>query len=139
MISLKDVEDEAFSNEMLGKGICIIPTGNEVVAPLSGTVTNLFPTLHAVGITSDDGVEVLIHIGMDTVKLNGQYFEAFVKQGDKVKEGQPLVRFNRDELLKMNMNLQTPVIITNSNDMEEVEACHQEMVHFNDIVIKIKK
>lgn len=139
VISLKEVEDEAFSNEMLGKGICIIPTGNEIVAPLSGIVTNLFPTLHAIGITSDDGVEVLIHIGMDTVKLNGQHFEAFVQQGDKVKEGQLLVRFDRDELLKMNMNLQTPVIITNTNDMEAVEVCNQDMVNFNDTVIKIKK
>lgn len=139
IVALSEVKDEAFSSEALGKGVCIIPTGHKVVAPVSGTVTNLFPTLHAIGITSDDGVEVLIHIGMDTVNLNGQYFKAYVKQGDLVKVGQTLVEFDRDELLKLNINLQTPVIITNTNNMRSVESCELKKVNTQDIILKIKK
>lgn len=139
IVALSEVKDEAFSSEALGKGVCIIPTGHKVVAPVSGTVTNLFPTLHAIGITSDDGVEVLIHIGMDTVNLNGQYFKAYVKQGDLVKVGQALVEFDRDELLKLNINLQTPVVITNTNDMQSVEPCKSKEVNTQDIILKIKK
>lgn len=139
IVALSEVKDEAFSSEALGKGVCIIPTGHKVVAPVSGTVTNLFPTLHAIGITSDDGVEVLIHIGMDTVNLNGQYFKAYVKQGDSVKVGQSLVEFDREELLKLNINLQTPVVITNTNDMQSVEPCESKEVNTQDIILKIKK
>jgi len=139
VVALKEVKDEAFSNELLGKGVCIIPTGNQVFAPVSGTVTNLFPTLHAIGITSYDGVEVLIHIGMDTVNLNGQYFKAYVKQGDTVKRGQLLVEFDRDELLKMNINLQTPVIITNTHDMKSVQSFEVEEVNLEDVILKVEK
>lgn len=139
VISLSEVKDEAFSNELLGKGVCIIPSGNQVVAPLSGTVTNLFPTLHAVGITSDDGIEVLIHIGMNTVELNGEYFTAFVKQGDQVEVGDVLVEFDRDELLKRNINLETPVVITNTKDLKAVEPYDVSHVHQKDVLLRVKK
>ncbi len=139
VISLSEVEDEAFSNELLGKGVCIIPSGNQVVAPVNGIVTNLFPTLHAVGITSKDGIEVLIHVGMNTVNLNGEHFKAFVKQGDQVNMGDLLVEFDREELLKKNINLQTPIVITNTKDLEMVEAYDVKTVHAKDVLLKVKK
>ena len=139
VIALSDVDDEAFASEALGKGICIIPENNEVVAPVTGVVTNLFPTLHAIGITSNDGVEVLIHIGMDTVNLKGKYFKAFVKQGDHVKTGQLLVEFQREELLNLNINLQTPIVITNTNSFKHIELCQNKLVSTGDVILKITK
>lgn len=139
VIALSDVDDEAFASEALGKGICIIPENNKVVAPVTGVVTNLFPTLHAIGITSNDGVEVLIHIGMDTVNLKGKYFKAFVKQGDHVKTGQLLVEFQREELLNLNINLQTPIVITNTNSFKHIELCQNKLVSTGDVILKITK
>lgn len=139
VISLKEVNDVAFSSELLGKGVCVIPTSNQVVAPVTGTITTLFPTLHAVGLTSDDGIEVLIHVGMDTVNLNGQYFKSYIQQGDKVKAGQLLLEFDREQLLKMNINLQTPIIITNTNDMTSVEVYDMESVKVNDALLRVQK
>lgn len=139
VIQLKEMNDEAFSKEMLGKGVCIIPQGNTIIAPVSGKITNLFPTLHAVGITSDEGVEVLIHIGMDTVNLQGKYFKAFVKQGDYVKVGQKLIEFDRDEILKLNINLQTPIVITNSDAFNKIETCLNKEVVSGETLIKIEK
>lgn len=139
VIALSDVDDEAFASEALGKGICIIPEDNKVVAPVTGVVTNLFPTLHAIGITSNDGVEVLIHIGMDTVNLKGKYFKAFVKQGDHVKTGQLLVEFQREELLNLNINLQTPIVINNTNSFKHIELCQNKLVSTGDVILKITK
>lgn len=139
VIQLQEMDDEAFCKEALGKGVCIIPEGNTVIAPVSGTVTNLFPTLHAIGITSNEGVEVLIHIGMDTVNLNGQYFKAYVKQGDHVDVGQKLVEFDREEILKLNINLQTPVVITNTANFESVAGCKNQEVVCGQTLISIKK
>lgn len=138
VIQLSEMEDEAFSQEALGKGVCIIPKGNVVSAPISGEVTNLFPTLHAVGITSDEGVEVLIHIGMDTVNLNGKYFKAYVKQGDHVNVGDKLVEFDKEEIEKLNINLQTPVVITNTQNYASVTGCEDQEVVSGQTLITIK-
>lgn len=116
IIPLNQVEDDAFSQEVLGKGIAIIPSEGKVYAPFDGTVITLFPTKHAIGIVSDNGCEVLIHIGMNTVQLNGKYFTSHVQQGDKVKKGQLLVEFDIDHILQEGYNLETPVIITNTKD-----------------------
>lgn len=139
VIELSKVEDEAFSNELLGKGVCILPSDQKVVAPLSGIVTNLFPTLHAVGISSADGIEVLIHIGMNTVNLNGEHFKAYVKQGDEVKQGDLLIEFDREELLKQNINLQTPIVITNTKDLKKVEPFNLKTVSAGDALLRIEK
>lgn len=139
VIQLSEMDDEAFSSEALGKGVCIIPTGNQIIAPISGEVTNLFPTLHAIGITSDEGVEVLIHIGMDTVNLQGKYFKAYVKQGDHVEVGQKLIEFDREEILKLNINLQTPVVITNTASLTDVQPCDDQDVVSGETLMKIVK
>lgn len=122
IIPLNQVEDDVFSQEVLGKGIAIIPSEGKVYAPFDGTVITLFPTKHAIGIVSDNGCEVLIHIGMNTVQLNGKYFTSHVQQGDKVKKGQLLVEFDIDHILQEGYNLETPVIITNTKDYSNINT-----------------
>lgn len=122
IIPLNQVADDAFSQEVLGKGIAIIPSEGKVYAPFDGTVITLFPTKHAIGIVSDNGCEVLIHIGMNTVQLNGKYFTSHVQQGDKVKKRQLLVEFDIDHILQEGYNLETPVIITNTKDYSNINT-----------------
>lgn len=120
IIALEKVEDAAFAGGALGKGIAIEPTEGKVVAPCDGTIMTLFPTKHAIGIVSDQGCEVLIHIGMDTVKLDGKGFEAHVKQGDKVKKGDLLVSFDLEGIKKEGYSLVTPVVVTNTKDYLDI-------------------
>ena len=116
-IPLNEVEDEVFSSGTLGEGIAFIPAAGEVYAPFSGEISNFFETGHAVGITSADGVEVLIHVGMDTVELNGEGFQPMVKTGDKVRKGQLLLRFDIDLITKKGYKTVTPMVVTNGEDI----------------------
>jgi len=120
MKPLNEVEDDAFALGVLGDGIAIIPSEGKVYAPFDGTVLSLFPTNHAIGIVSDGGCEILIHVGMDTVRLDGKYFEAHVKQGDKIQKGQLLIEFEIDKIKEEGYCLDTPVIIMNTNDYLDV-------------------
>lgn len=117
---LAEVKDDAFSSGALGKGIGIVPTENIVKSPIKGTVASLFPTHHAIGVVSEEGVEVLIHIGIDTVDLNGQYFKALVVQGDEVTIGTPLVEVNFDEVIAAGYDPTVIMIVTNTQDYLEV-------------------
>lgn len=137
IIPLSEVSDPAFSSETLGKGIAIIPEKGEVLAPFDGVVSALFKTNHAVGLTSDEGIELLIHIGLDTVKLDGKYFESFVKQGDHVKKGDLLLRFDISAILKEGYSLETPIVISNSNNYGDVIAQVKSEVHLNDDLLII--
>ncbi|MDB6353137.1 beta-glucoside-specific PTS transporter subunit IIABC [Trichococcus sp. K1Tr] len=120
MVVLSDVSDEAFSSGALGKGIAIRPTVGEVYAPANATVTLLFPTQHAIGLTTENGTEILIHVGMDTVQLGGKGFTSHVQQGDKVVAGQLLLEFDIDLIQKAGYEIITPIIITNSNDYLDI-------------------
>ena len=113
VLKLESIRDEAFASGVLGKGAAILPEKGEVYAPGAGVVSALFPTLHALGLTLDEGAEVLIHIGLDTVQLGGQGFEALVSQGDRVEKGQLLIRFDKAFLEEKGYCLETPVLITN--------------------------
>ena len=117
---LSQVKDEAFASGVLGKGAAILPEEGKVYAPADGEITALFPTLHALGIKTADGAELLIHIGMDTVQLNGEGFEAHVQEGDQVKKGQLLISFDRELIEGKGYCLETPVLITNSDDYLEI-------------------
>lgn len=120
IMPLSNVEDSAFSQGILGKGLAIEPEKGEVVSPVNGTITTLFPTYHAIGITSDSGIEVLIHVGMDTVQLEGKYFHPCIKQGAQVHAGQTLLTFEMDQIKNAGYSLLTPVVITNTADYLDV-------------------
>jgi PTS system beta-glucosides-specific IIC component len=113
IVALEEVPDEAFAMGVLGKGIAIEPSDGKVVAPADCTVMTLFPTGHAIGLVTDKGAEILIHIGMDTVKLEGKYFTTKVKQGDHVQAGTTLIEFDKDKIAAAGYNTITPVIVTN--------------------------
>ncbi|MDL5610104.1 beta-glucoside-specific PTS transporter subunit IIABC [Bacillus halotolerans] len=113
--ALSEVNDGVFSAGIMGKGFAIEPEEGEVVSPVYGSVTTIFKTKHAIGITSDQGAEILIHIGLDTVKLEGQWFTAHVKEGDKVAPGDPLVSFDLEQIIAAGYDVITPVIITNTD------------------------
>ncbi|MEI5993642.1 beta-glucoside-specific PTS transporter subunit IIABC [Candidatus Enterococcus mansonii] len=120
IIPLSEVPDPVFANEMMGKGVAILPKGNEVYAPVGGKIISIFETKHAIGIEDDNGAEVLIHIGLNTVELKGKYFELFVHVGDSIKVGDKLVSFSREEIEKEGYSMVTPIIVTNSANYEEV-------------------
>lgn len=128
VLKLETVKDDAFASCILGKGAAILPEEGRVYAPVDGEVSVLFPTLHAIGIRSDDGVEILIHIGLDTVQLEGKGFEASVAQGDKVKKGQLLVTFDKDFIESQGFCVETPVIITNTQEYLDVVETGEEQV-----------
>lgn len=120
VVLMKDVPDKAFSDELMGKGIAIDPVDGIVVAPVNGKIVHIFDTKHAIAIETEKGVEILIHIGIDTVKMDGEGFESFVKDGDTITKGQKLVEFDLN-LVKTKAKSQiTSIIITNSNDMKFV-------------------
>ncbi|HCT0305539.1 TPA: PTS transporter subunit IIABC [Staphylococcus pseudintermedius] len=122
VIPLSEVPDQVFSGGMMGDGVGFIPRQSEIVAPFHGKVKALFPTKHAIGIESTDGVELLIHIGIDTVKLNGEGFESFVKVGDEVAEGQLLMKVDLEYLQQHAPSIVTPIIVTNLGERQiEVE------------------
>ena len=105
------------------------------MAPFDGTVMTLFPTKHAIGLISENGLELLIHIGLDTVQLNGEFFEAHVKQGDKVTRGQKLISFDKDALIKAGFNIETPVLVTNSADyLDIIESDKREVGCSDDLI-----
>lgn len=120
VLAMDQVPDSTFASGLLGEGAAIIPLTGKVIAPFYGEVASLFQTRHAIGLLSDSGIEVLIHIGIDTVKLNGQYFTTHVKVGDKIKPGDLLIEFDRQAILDAGYDLATPVIISNSDEYASV-------------------
>lgn len=117
VISLSEIEDGVFSNKLLGDGVAIIPESNEVYAPISGEVVTVFPTKHAYVIRSYNGIELLVHLGIDTVELNGEHFESLVTQGQHVNQGDKIATFDIEKI-KPNYKVVTPVIVTNSNEFD---------------------
>ena len=135
---LSEVEDEVFSSGMLGNGIAIEPTNGQVNSPVDGIVTTVFPTKHAIGVTSDDGVEILIHIGMDTVELNGEGFESFVKQNERVKKGDLLIRVNLDKIKAAGLSMITPIVVTNSNSYKAISIDAKNTVDKGQVLLTIQ-
>ena len=135
---LSDAKDEAFASETLGKGALIQPSNGKVYAPFDGTIVTLFPTKHAIGIVSDDGIEMLIHFGIDTVNLNGQHFTAFIEQGMKVKQGDLLLEADIEKIKAAGYETQVPVIITNSFNYQNIELSSKEDVSYQDVILKVK-
>lgn len=135
VLPLSEAKDDAFAQGLLGNGIAIDPADGKVVSPVDGTVMTLFPTKHAIGLVSDNGAEILIHLGMDTVKLDGKYFEAHVKQGDKVKKGDVLVTCDVEAIKAEGYSMITPVIVTNTADYLDVVEMASGTVKAGDDII----
>ncbi|MEF9962375.1 MAG: beta-glucoside-specific PTS transporter subunit IIABC [Erysipelotrichaceae bacterium] len=136
-VSLREIDDQAFADGTLGNGIAIIPSVGEVRAPFNGTVMALYPTKHAIGLVSDNGCEVLIHIGMDTVRLEGDHFETHVKQNDKIKQGDLLVSFDIGAIKAAGYEIETPIIVTNTKDYLDVVSVAQKDVKCGDDLITV--
>ena len=134
-VELENVKDNVFSQGVLGKGVAIDPTEGVVTAPADGVISALFPTLHAIGITTDEGIELMIHVGLDTVELDGEYFKAFVKKGEKVKKNQKLLEFDIDAIKKKGYVMETPVIITNPGDYKEISVVCENEIQRGDAVL----
>lgn len=139
IVALTDVPDPVFAGLMLGKGVAVEPTSGEVVSPVNGTVTTVFPTGHAVGLTADNGIEVLIHVGMDTVSLKGQGFTQHVKAGDKVSVGQKLVTVDLEAVKAAGYPIVTPIVVTNTDNFSDVVATQAQTITSGDDLLTIVK
>lgn len=138
-ISVSEVNDPTFSDGLLGKGIAVKPSGTRIVSPVDGIVTTMFKTGHAVTITSGDGLEILIHVGLDTVKLDGQHFTIHANTGDEVKVGDLLLEFDRDKILAEGYDVITPVVLCNSDDYKSVDTKVGATVHEKEEIMKVHR
>ncbi|MGZ9808635.1 PTS sugar transporter subunit IIA [Staphylococcus haemolyticus] len=129
-INIENIPDPVFAQKMMGEGFGINPTEGEVVSPIEGKVDNVFPTKHAIGLKADNGLEILVHIGLDTVQLDGQGFEILVSSGDTVQVGDPLLKIDLEYIRNNAKDVISPIIITNSDQTESI--------HVNDVKAVIK-
>lgn len=138
VLPLSEVQDAAFSSGALGHGVAIEPSDGKLFSPVSGTVSALFPTKHAIGITTNAGAEILIHIGMDTVQLEGKHFIAHIAQGDQVEKGQLLIEFDMEQIKNAGKPLTTPIVVTNHKDFS-IELINEKQIKTGEPLIKLSK
>lgn len=136
VVKLEDVEDEAFSSGVLGKGAAVMPKEGVLYAPADGTISAMFPTGHAIGMVTDGGIEVLMHVGMDTVQLNGEGFKPLIKAGDRVKKGQKLLEFDMELIRKAGYSLVTPVLVTNYMQYGEITCTGDGQIEAGETLLK---
>ncbi|MDR4946595.1 beta-glucoside-specific PTS transporter subunit IIABC [Neobacillus cucumis] len=132
IVPLSEVKDQVFSSEAMGKGVAINPSEGKVFSPVNGEVTIMFKTKHAIGLTSEDGAQILIHVGMDTVELDGKHFTAHVNQGDIVKAGDLLVEFDVEAIKAAGYQVVTPIVVTNTPDYQEIKVLQAGQVDKNE-------
>ena len=137
IIALEDTPDAVFASGAIGKGVAIEPSVGEVVAPADGVIRLLFPTNHAIGLATDDGAELLIHVGMDTVALDGKGFTAHVVQGSKVKKGQLLLSFDIDTIKEAGYPVTTPIIVTNMSRFRDLKVLAEGEVDLGDTLFEL--
>ncbi|RLL47738.1 PTS beta-glucoside transporter subunit EIIBCA [Oceanobacillus piezotolerans] len=137
VISLTEFKDPLFASERVGKGIVIVPETGDVYSPVDGVISTLFPTKHAIGITSNDGAEILIYIGVDTVKLNGEHFKAHIKQGDKVKQGDLLLQFDIERMKALGYQTTSPIVITNTEKYLDIEPTTNTTVDLKEELLRM--
>lgn len=138
IIELSEVNDATFSEKLLGDGVAIESEDGKVFAPFDGIVSALFPTNHAISLESDDGVEMLIHIGIDTVQLNGKYFFSHVEQNQKIKQGDLLIEFNKEAIKSEGYAIITPVIIANTDTYSNIIKMTNNKVTKEEVLLSIQ-
>ena len=138
-VPISEVSDPTFGEEILGKGVAFLPTEGKIYAPADGTIDLLFDTMHAVSMTTTEGVELLIHIGLDTVALNGQHFTAHKATGDAVKKGDLLISVDLDALKGLGIDTITPMVVCNTGDYQAVEAVTGQDVEPGAAVLHVTK
>jgi sugar PTS system EIIA component len=136
ILSLEHVEDAVFSQKMMGDGCAIDPSSEWFLSPCDGEITAIFPTKHAVGITTKEGLEILLHIGLDTVELHGIGFKAVIKEGDQVTAGQRLIKIKQKKITKLGKSLVTPVIITNM-EMVQSLTCREGQIQAGEVLMEV--
>ena len=139
VVELSEVNDPTFAEGMLGKGVAIIPEEGKVYAPADGEISLLFDTLHAVSVTTVDGAEILIHVGLETVALKGEGFEAHVQTGDTVKKGDLLISVDLEKIKEAGCDTISPVIVCNTDEYKDVQGVIKEVTNPGEQVIKIVK
>ncbi len=138
-VPVSQVSDPTFADEILGKGLAIKPSSNTVYSPCDGTIDLMFDTGHAVNLVSDSGIEILIHIGLDTVSLKGKHFKTLKNTGDKVRKGDPLIEFEKDEIAKEGFDTIIPIIICNTDSYSEVKPLTDIDVKVGDKILTVRK
>jgi PTS system beta-glucosides-specific IIC component len=139
IIPLNQVDDEVFKKDIVGKGIGIIPEIPAIYSPVDGVLKYIPTTNHAVIVASDDGLHVLVHVGLDTVNLKGQFFKMIAQKEERVKVGDLLLEFDMQALQKMGYNTVVPVVVTNTNDFSRIEVTHKEKIEVSDCLISVFK
>jgi PTS system beta-glucosides-specific IIC component len=138
VVPLSEVKDTVFAEGILGKGIAIHPIEGKLVSPVNGTILTVFPTNHALGIRSDEGVELLIHIGFDTVELEGKFYKGYITEGDRVSVGDLLVEFDIDEIKNAGYDITTPVVVTNTDAYAAIEGVGRAEISAGEVLLVIK-
>ena len=138
IIPLQEVSDQVFSSGAMGDGVAILPQEGKIYAPVSGTITSIAKSKHAVGITAEDGFELLIHVGLNTVKLKGAPFEVKVAENQQVREGDLLLEFDPEAIREAGLELTTPIIITNMNTFNTVEVTAKRQVLYREPLLELR-
>ena len=138
-IPMDEVNDQTFAQELLGPGIAIVPSNGTVVSPINGTIATVMDTKHAVCIQGEDGLELIVHAGLDTVELNGKYYQTYKEIGNQVKAGDVLLEFDLEEIAKAGYDVTTPIVITNLGDYKITKCLTGQQVKAGDEVIQLEK
>lgn len=138
-IPMDEVNDQTFAQELLGPGIAIVPSNGTVVSPINGTIATVMDTKHAVCIQGEDGLELIVHAGLDTVELNGKYYQTYKEIGDQVKAGDVLLEFDLEEITKAGYDVTTPIVITNLGDYKITKCLTGQQVKAGEELIQLTK
>ena len=138
-IPMDEVNDQTFAQELLGPGIAIVPSNGTVVSPINGPIATVMDTKHAVCIQGEDGLELIVHAGLDTVELNGKYYQTYKEIGDQVKAGDVLLEFDLEEITKAGYDVTTPIVITNLGDYKITKCLTGQQVKAGEEVIQLTK
>ena len=138
-IPMDEVNDQTFAQELLGPGIAIVPSNGTVVSPINGTIATVMDTKHAVCIQGEDGLELIVHAGLDTVELNGKYYQTYKEIGDQVKAGDVMLEFDLEEITKAGYDVTTPIVITNLGDYKITKCLTGQQVKAGEEVIQLTK